>query len=161
MSNMPAAAPDRERHLEMLQDFPDTLAGLVLQLTDDELMTDYLPGEWTVNQIVQHVVDAHMQGFFRFKMVLTADMPNFQIYPQAEFAKTPEYELIAIDEAVEALSLLHDRWTLMLGQLDEAAWSRKGVHPVRGEMSLDDMTAMYAAHCETHLEQIRKTLAAR
>lgn len=151
----------RLQHLETLQEFPDTLAGLVLQLTDDELFTEYLPGEWTVNQIVQHLVDAHMQGFFRFKMVLTSEKPNFQIYPQDEFAKTPEYDLIAIDEALEAISLLHDRWTLMLGNLEESDWARKGVHPVRGEMSVDDLAEMYANHCTVHLDQIRKTLAAR
>ena len=44
--------------------------------------------------------------------------------------------------------------------LDEAAWRRAGMHPEVGEVTLDDILRIYAAHGEGHIDQIDRTLAA-
>jgi hypothetical protein len=39
-------------------------------------------------------------------------------------------------------------------------WSRSGNHPENGVMTLEDLLS-YAGHGEGHLDQIRRTLAAK
>ena len=47
---------------------------LVMQNLDvAQLHTAYRPGGWTVNQLVHHVADSHMNAYCRFKVALTEE----------------------------------------------------------------------------------------
>jgi len=43
----------------------------------------------------------------------------------------------------------------------DTAWARTAHHPEHGTVTLDGQLRTYAAHGEGHLDQIRRTLAAR
>jgi hypothetical protein len=56
---------------------------------------------------------------------------------------------------------LHRRWVRLLESLDDPDWGRAGLHPEIGEVTLDDILQIYAAHGEGHIDQIQRTLAAQ
>jgi hypothetical protein len=58
------------------------------------------------------------------------------------------------------LSTLHARWVVFWENLPENAWSRIGIHPENGAMSLERIVRGYAEHGEAHIDQITRTLAA-
>jgi hypothetical protein len=45
--------------------------------------------------------------------------------------------------------------------LAEADWRRAGLHPEIGEVTIDSILQIYAAHGEGHIDQINRTLAAQ
>jgi hypothetical protein len=49
---------------------------------------------------------------------------------------------------------VHERWVVLLRSLPEAAWTRTAYHPENGEMSLDDLLALYGRHGSTHAAQV-------
>jgi hypothetical protein len=55
---------------------------------------------------------------------------------------------------------LHCRWVTLFESLQESEWSRTGLHPEIGEVSVEDLLRIYAGHGEGHLDQMTRTLAA-
>jgi hypothetical protein len=52
------------------------------------------------------------------------------------------------------------RYRRRLGELDDAAVGKRGLHPTRGELTIADILERFAtSHLEEHVEQLRETLA--
>ena len=158
---MPAHLTPEERiaKIDRLRRFPDELEALVKGLSDHELYTAFIPDEWSVAQNVHHLPDSHMNAYVRTRLILTEDKPPLKGYAQAEWAKLADYKL-PIDHSLQLLRQLHIRWCALLSSLGEADFARTGMHSEIGEVNLDDILNTYNNHCEAHIEQITRTLAA-
>lgn len=152
--------PDQRRtRIDRMRRFPDELDALIQPLSEDQLRTRYLPGEWTVAQIVHHLADAHMNGIIRFKLLLTEAVPTVKPYDQDAFAALADNDL-PVEHSLALLRPLHVRMCHLLDSVTAEQWERKGRHPNLGDISMDDLLQIYHDHCDDHLEQIRHTLAA-
>ena len=158
---MPVHHTPQERiaKIDRLRRFPDELEQLVKGLTERELYTAFIPNEWSVAQNVHHLPDSHMNAYIRTHLILTEDKPPLKGYAQAEWAKLADYKL-PIEPSLLLLRNLHVRWCALLGSLTEADFARIGIHSEIGEVNLDDILTTYNNHCEAHIEQITRTLAA-
>jgi hypothetical protein len=154
--------PERRRELiDTIRVLPERLAARVRGLSDEQLTTHFLAQEWTVAQNVHHLGDSHMNSFIRLKLILTEEHPTLRPYDQDEWAKTPEANSPDIEISLRLLAGLHARWVMLFEGLSEADWQRTGYHPENGDMSVEDILQVYAAHGEGHIDQINRTLAAQ
>ena len=151
---------ERQRRIAIIRDFPARLTELVTPLSEEQLKTRYLPGEWTVQQIVHHLPESHMNSFSRLKFILTEDHPTLQPYDQAKWALLPDVNLTPIQASLDILKGLHERWANLFASLSDEQCQRTGYHPENGDMTPDDLLVMYSDHCDIHVEQITRTLAA-
>lgn len=160
---MRGAAVDAERQakVDRIRRFPAELEALVSGLSSEDLHTHYLENEWTVAQNVHHLADSHMNSFIRIKLMLTEDNPTIKPYKQDSWALTPEAHGIPVESSLLLLKGLHERWALLFEQVDESAWSRTVTHPENGTMTLDNFLNTYSRHCDAHIDQIQRTLAAK
>ncbi len=158
---MPANLTPEERiaRIDRLRRFPDELEQLVKGLTERELYTAYIPDEWSVAQNVHHLPDSHMNAYVRTRLILTEDKPALKGYAQAEWAKLADYKL-PIEHSLLLLRSLHVRWCALLGSLTASDFARTGIHSEIGAINIDDILNTYSNHCEAHIEQITRTLAA-
>jgi len=152
---------DRAAQIAAIAALPDQLRALVAGLDDATLTTVLVPGEWTVAQNVHHLADSHAQAFNRARLILTEARPTITPYDQDAWARLPEAMAADLEPSLLILAGLHQRWAAFWRALPEPAWERSGWHPERGELRLDDLLQSYAAHGVAHLDQIRRTLAAR
>ncbi|HEX2620736.1 MAG TPA: DinB family protein, partial [Phototrophicaceae bacterium] len=65
---------------------------------------------------------------------------------------------LPIESSVEILHGIHPRIVALLESLDDAQWERTGMHPTRGEMTVEALAALYDWHGDNHIAQINKTL---
>ncbi|MBU6333440.1 MAG: DinB family protein [Chloroflexi bacterium] len=151
----------RAAQIAAIAALPDQLRELVAGLDDATLTTVLVPGEWTVAQNVHHLADSHAQAFNRARLILTEAHPTITPYDQDAWARLPEAMAADLEPSLLILAGLHQRWAAFWRALPEPAWERSGWHPERGELRLDDLLQYYAAHGVAHLDQIRRTLAAR
>jgi hypothetical protein len=158
---MPATLTPAERiaKIDRLSRFPDELEALVKGLSDHELYTAFIPNEWSVAQNVHHLPDSHMNAYVRTHLILTEDKPPLKGYAQAEWAKLADYKL-PIEHSLAILRNLHVRWCAIFSSLSASDFARSGIHSEIGEVNLDDILNTYTNHCEAHIEQITRTLAA-
>ena len=77
--------------IQAIQQFPSLVAKEVTHLTDKELRYKYRPEGWTIQQVVGHCVDSHMNSIIRFKLALTEDTPTIKPYDEAPVGRTDRY----------------------------------------------------------------------
>jgi hypothetical protein len=154
------ASAERQRRIDIIRQFPAKLAEVVQGLTDEQLNTAFISGEWSVRQIVHHLPDSHMNSVIRLKLILTQEHPTLQPYDQEKWAVLADVEQTPIRASLLILEGLHERWCNLLEALTEAERQRSGFHPEVGEITPDDLVVTYSDHCDAHFEQITRTLAA-
>ncbi len=140
--------------IDAIAALPDQIEAAVKGLSDAQLDTPYREGGWTVRQVVHHLADSHMNAFIRMKLLLTEDKPTLKPYNQDVWATQADVRAVPIASSLSILRGLHARWTLLLRQVPDAGWSRKGIHPERGEVTMQSMLQTYSGHGAKHVEQI-------
>lgn len=152
---------ERAAQIDAIARLPELLAALVAGLSPAELTTPFLAGEWTVAQNVHHLVDSHANAYIRCKLILTEEHPALKPYDQDAWAALPDASDPELGSSLAILRGLHTRWAQFWHSLPPTAWERTGFHPEHGPVSLARILRSYADHGEAHLDQIRRTLAAR
>ncbi len=137
-----------------ITEFPSRLSGVVTRLSREQLNTPYRTGGWKVNQVVHHLCDSHLNGYLRFKLVLTEDLPTIKTYDQHRWAALKEYELLPVEDSLKFLELAHKRWGTLLKTMDDKTLNRKFIHPESGTLDLKIYLGAYAWHGRHHLAQI-------
>lgn len=152
----------RTSHEERLQDIariealPALIRDAVNGLEDAVLDRSYRDGGWTVRQLVHHLPDSHMNGYIRFKLALTEDVPTIKPYEEQRWSQLLDVFSTPIDVSVSLLDALHVRWTAILTSMKDADFSREYVHPEHGrKFTLDEALQSYAWHGDHHLAHIR------
>ncbi len=151
----------RSERIEKIRQFPAQLERALAGLSAEQLTTPYLAGEWSVAQNVHHLADSHMNAFTRAKLILSEDHPLLKPYDQDAWAAMPDGMAPALDTSLMILRGLHSRWADVLESARDADWQRVGIHPERGEVTLERILEIYSGHGEGHIDQIRRTLAAQ
>jgi len=143
----------RNAMIAQLRACPPAIRAAVAGLDDAQLDTRYRDGGWTVRQVVHHLVDSHANAYLRFKWIVAEDHPVIKTYDQDAWAEMQD-SVMRVGPSLEMLDGLHERWAFFLSRLPEPAWSRSATHPERGDVTLDDLLAIYADHGAKHVAQI-------
>lgn len=156
-SNIPTKIEpsDIENWIQSIRQFPMLVTKEVTSLTDKELRYKYRPEGWTIQQVVGHCIDSHMNSITRFKLALTEDNPTIKPYEEAQWAALNETVNYSIESSIKLLSGIHQRWVFLLEQLESLQLQRTYIHPDGNEhISLQESLAIYAWHCNHHLQHI-------
>ena len=144
-----------ESWIQAIRVFPSLVTKEVTPLTDKELQYKYRPEGWTIQQVVGHCIDSHMNSMIRFKLTLTEDNPTIKPYDEARWATLNDTVNYSIQDATKLLSGIHQRWVFLLEQLETLQLQRTYVHPEsNARVSLQESLAIYAWHCNHHLQHI-------
>jgi hypothetical protein len=104
--------------------------------------------------VVHHLADAHMNGFVRFKLALTEDLPPIKTYEEDLWAETVDGREAPVEVSLRLLAALHERWMILLESLSEPQFGRAFSHPQRGLMTIDKAIQLYAWHGLHHTAHI-------
>jgi uncharacterized damage-inducible protein DinB len=147
----------KSKLLNDIKMLPAMLEFAVHNLDADQLNTSYRPGGWTVNQLVHHVADSHINAYIRFKLALTEDNPVIKPYDQEAWALLPDTQNLPINISLTLLHALHTRWYQLMNSMTEDQWQRTVYHPERKrKLSLWDLLKSYSWHSLHHTAHITK-----
>ena len=141
--------------LKYFKSHPDLLSTAIKSLTNEQLMTPYRPGGWTICQLVHHIADSHMNAYIRFKLTLTEIDPAIRPYDEGAWAKLPDSNLQLISASISTIKGLHAKWSGLMADLSDEQWKMRYYHP--GDetfMPLDVAANMYHWHSAHHLAHI-------
>ena len=133
---------------------PASIAAAVQGLAESQLDTVYRPGGWTVRQVVHHVADSHVNAYVRFRWALTDDAAPIKTYRQAAWAELSDARDAPVAVSLALISAIHERWIILLESMGEAEFRSQVMHPIDGNMTLDDLLATYAWHGRHHVAHI-------
>lgn len=139
-----------------IEALPQRLRDAVAALGPGRLDAPYRPGGWTGRQVVHHLPDSHLNAYVRFKLTLTESSPTIRPYDEGAWAELPDGRLAPPEISLGLLDALHRRWSLVLRNMDAAAFSRVYVHPEFGHtFTLDTALALYSWHGRHHTAHVR------
>jgi hypothetical protein len=145
----------RDAYIRDIAFLPQDLEIAVQGMNARQLATPYRPGGWTVNQVVHHVADSHMNAYIRFKLALTENNPVIKPYDEKAWATLPDNEVV-VNYSLTLLHALHKRWVALLKSLPDADWNRTIFHPGKQqEMTLWHLLGLYAWHGRHHVAHVQ------
>lgn len=147
-----------QTYLMALETFPKRLELVVQSLDQATLNERYREGGWTLNQVIHHCADSHMNMLVRLKLTLTEEAPIIKPYNEAEWALQADFDL-PFNNAITLLYCVHARINAILRALKPEQHTRKYFHPqYEREFTLNDLICLYAWHGDHHLAHITSFL---
>jgi DinB superfamily len=132
---------------------PARLSELLAGLGPEGLERPFGPGKWTGRHVFAHLADVEQGVGFRIRQVVTdADGYRVQAFDQDLWARPyGKLDARAAFRSFEGLRAWNLGYYRALGPEDLA---KVGLHPERGEESVDTMIRMLAGHDRNHLAQL-------
>jgi hypothetical protein len=155
------AADYVQQAIASIEGLPRKLLARVSSLTDAGWRRQYRPGSWTVQQVTNHIVDANVNNYTRFKFALTEENPAIKPYLENLWSDLPDARGGDMRPALALISAIHSKWAQTLRTMGETEFRRGFFHPhLDRVVPLYEAAGMYAWHGEHHLAQIRTALEA-
>ena len=130
------------------------LAPAIAGLTREQLNAFPVPGTWSIQQIVMHMMDSDLIASDRMKRVAAEDHPTLIGYNETAFGQKLFYDQLDPQLACEIFAKNRQMTTEILRRLPAESFARTGHHNERGEVTLTDLVETYADHLDHHLKFI-------
>jgi uncharacterized damage-inducible protein DinB len=131
------------------------LTSAVAGLTRNEFLALPIPGTWSIQQIVIHVLDADLVVTDRMKRTIAEENPTLMSFDESAWVKNLHYDEWSADDAVTIFELNRRNFAKLLRKLPEAAFERVGTHSEKGPMTLRQMIEMITSHARHHLKFVK------
>lgn len=135
----------------------DHLTDLLQNITESQLK-EVPTGAWSINDVLQHLVDAEMVNGYRLRMVLTADTPELPGFNQ-------DVWVTRFNTVRDSLEIIRE-WTIfrsynlrLIQTLSSGELSRVYIHQERGGETTRDLLHLMAGHDLIHCEQIKRLIS--
>ena len=145
--------------IAIIEEFPEKLAHLVANLSEEQLDTQYREGGWTIRQVVHHCYDSHHNSYTRFKWTLTEENPIIKAYFEDRWAELFDTKSGPIYLSINAIKTLHAKWVYLLKGMSDDDLNSYFIHPEGNEkVTLKENIGIYAWHCNHHFAHIENLL---
>ena len=125
-------------------------------LTRAELNATPVPGTWSIQQIVTHLLDSDLIASHRMKRIIAEENPLIIGYNETRFAEKLYYPEMDAGLVCDLFALNRRLTADILRRLPVEAFERSGVHNERGRVTLADMVKMYVDHVPHHMKFLDK-----
>jgi hypothetical protein len=145
--------------LKTLRAVPVVVDALVTLFDADALRRRPAAEEWAAVEVVAHLADTEERALGRVRRMLAEDEPVLEPFDQAALAVERGY--LELDAAAELRRFadLRGEHVALLESLDDAGWTRVGVHGEHGRMTVERYETHVAAEDVDHLAQIARLRA--
>lgn len=146
---------DIRQWLSVLTALPSWLDACIENLDEHQLNTPYRAGGWTVNQVIHHLADSHMNAYIRLKLSLTESNPIVKPYKEELWAELADNTAVPVNVSITLLHSLHLRLVAVMERMTPDDWNRSYHHPQHNrDIPLWELAALYAWHSRHHMEHI-------
>jgi DinB family protein len=112
------------------------------------------PGEWCVNEVVGHVIEAEKNGFAgRIKVILGADEPDLPTWDRERIIKDRDDCARDPKELKRELTEVRRESVKLVRSLRPEQMPRGGLHPQVGRLTVDELLHEWVHHDGNHLRQ--------
>jgi hypothetical protein len=146
----------KRRHglLARLEAAPARLARALRALSAEALRRPPEPGKWSAVEIACHLRDADRVYTERVSKMAFSDRPAMWMMDNARLAEKLRYREADPRAVLKEHRRRREDLVSLLRALPHGAWQRTGLHPKRGELTIEALAGLIAEHDEGHLNRI-------
>jgi len=154
-------APYYEKYITLVQS-DDILAALedqrrqTLLLLSGRPETDgdlrYAPGKWSVTELLGHLNDTERIMSYRALRIARGDQTPIEGFEQDDYVRNGPFGRVPLSDLIEDFIAVRRATVSLFRDLDEAAWSRRGVAN-KSEVTVRALAYIIAGH-ELHHRRI-------
>ena len=117
----------------------------------EDLLAYPVPGTWSIQEIVIHLMDSELILSDRMKRVIAEENPTLTAFNETLFARNLHYLDQSAEDAITIIDLNRQNFSRVLTRLPDSAFDRIGMHTERGSMKLLDLLEGANKHLKHHL----------
>jgi uncharacterized damage-inducible protein DinB len=155
----------RARHIKLMQDTCITLGAMLADLSQEDATNwrdqNDAPNGWTALEVLCHLADYNDIFFERARQMLDQDNPTLEPRNHEQLLIENRYNDQNLKAVYARLADSRQKFIEFFEALDEAQWSRSGIHPENGPVTLYDALTQVGTHEANHLAQISRILRDR
>lgn len=121
------------------------------EIPEEHLRKHIGPGEWSLAEVIAHLVDSDLTASDRMKRVIAEENPLLVNCEENLWIKSLDYQNTPVEEAVALFAANRKLMARVLKTLPDEAFARKGTHSVTGPVTLAGLLAKYISHLDHHL----------
>src|SRR5512140_778664 len=140
--------------LERLAAAPAALAA-ALKGAPDDVLRRKAGGTWSMVENAAHVRDIERVYQGRFSKMAFGEKPAFWMLDNDRAAEALKYAEADPSEVAKEFKRLREDSIALLRALPHEAWQQTGMHPEKGEMTVEQLAVRLADHDDAHLGKIR------
>ena len=127
------------------------MAQAIAGLSRDDLAALPVPGTWSIQQIVLHLMDSDLISSDRMKRVIAEENPTLIGFDETAFARGLFYEALDAGLAADIFAKNRRLTAEILRRVPDEAFDRFGTHSERGRVTLTQLVQGMVDHLEHHL----------
>ncbi|MBZ5535823.1 MAG: DinB family protein [Acidobacteriia bacterium] len=143
---------------QLLQKYEEGLKGIeseVRGVSEDVLRRKPSPEKWSIIEILAHLAVTEQVFLTRYVMIANTDGPALSGVDNNELAAKLRYIERDLSDTLKEFKRLRADTLTLLRALPQKNWQRAGIHPKRGEITIESLAKIHANHDSTHADQIR------
>ncbi len=148
------SAKRRHAVLTRLSAAPKRLASVLRAFSSEALRRPPQPGKWSAIEIACHLRDIDRLYAERVTKVAFSERPGFWMMDNGAVSEKLRYRDADSSAVLKEHRRRREELTSLLRALPHVTWQRTGLHPKRGELSIEKLAEVIAEHDDNHLRQI-------
>jgi hypothetical protein len=146
-------------NIAILEKTHPALVELVSGLDDTALDYRFAPDEWTIREILAHLVDDEMYVMrLRLERIVKEDDPHLTPHDEKHWHAHRNTNRDKLSELLADFALQRAASLGIIKMLRPEDWTRTGLQPEYGHFTAETWLDTWANHDITHLEQIKVNL---
>lgn len=123
-------------------------------LSKEDFLAFPVPGTWSIQQIVIHLMDSDLIASDRMKRIIAEENPTIIGYNETAFSQKLYVEKQDPLLAAQIFAGNRKLTAVILRNLPPEAFARSGTHNERGRVTLGQLVEMYVQHLEHHMKYL-------
>ncbi len=132
----------------------DVPARAIAGLTREQLLATPIPGTWSIQQIVVHLLESDLAATHRMRRVIGEENPLLIAYDESALARSLFYEHEDLERVCRIFADNRRMTAGVLRRLPDSAFERTGVHNLSGKVTLARFVEMYVNHLRGHMTHL-------
>ena len=135
---------------------PAKVRAAVAGLTREELIARPGPGDWSVLEVVVHILDSDAISIDRMKRMIIEDNPPLLYADETAYVQKLHTHDQDLEDALTLLEVGRRQWARVLRKLPPEAFDRTGNHNKAGRVTVGGYVRTYIKHIDDHLAYVYK-----
>jgi len=145
--------------LSRLETAPKALAEATRGLSVEVVRRQPASNKWGILENACHLRDIERIYAERFTKMAHSERPRFWMIDNERAAEKLRYREADLTSALREWKRLRADTVALLRALPPSVWQRTGLHPKRGELTIEQLAEVLIAHDDSHLGRIRELRA--